>query len=162
MVYKGCDEEYAEQVTAEHKILVKNGNSKPRLDLHHKRVCERIRKETACRKITKNSMTWPMQNTSSIGCNGMVFDGTVDMLKSGFSDRGSDKLFNVHSSLLHLCQIQIVFLFCENIFRKAEDRYFNTSLTPLRKWDEKSGIHVRNGHLGSSQPVATVPDVLSV
>ena len=31
MVYKGCDEEYAEQVTAEHKILVKNGNSKPRL-----------------------------------------------------------------------------------------------------------------------------------
>ena len=32
MVYKGCDEEYAEQVTAEHKILVKNGNSKPRLE----------------------------------------------------------------------------------------------------------------------------------
>jgi len=31
MVYKGCDEEYDEQVTAEHKILVKNGNSKPRL-----------------------------------------------------------------------------------------------------------------------------------
>ena len=31
MVYQGCDEEYAEQVTAEHKILVKNGNSKPRL-----------------------------------------------------------------------------------------------------------------------------------
>ena len=32
MVYQGCDEEYAEQVTAEHKILVKNGNSKPRLE----------------------------------------------------------------------------------------------------------------------------------
>lgn len=32
MVYKGCDDEYAEQVTAEHKILVKNGNSKPRLE----------------------------------------------------------------------------------------------------------------------------------
>ena len=31
MVYQGCDEEYAEQVTAEHKILIKNGNSKPRL-----------------------------------------------------------------------------------------------------------------------------------
>ena len=25
MVYQGCDEEYAEQVTAEHKINVKNG-----------------------------------------------------------------------------------------------------------------------------------------
>ena len=32
MVYQGCDEEYAAQVTAEHKILVKNGNSKPRLE----------------------------------------------------------------------------------------------------------------------------------
>lgn len=31
MVYKGCDEEYAEQVTAEHKILVKNGNGKSQL-----------------------------------------------------------------------------------------------------------------------------------
>lgn len=47
--------------------------------------------------------------------------------------------------------------FSDDILRQsyAEDRYFNTSLTPLRKWDEKSGIHVRNGHLGSSQPVAT-------
>lgn len=32
MVYKGCDEEYAEQVTSEHKVLVKNGNRKPRLE----------------------------------------------------------------------------------------------------------------------------------
>ena len=32
MVYQGCDDEYAEQVTAEHKILVKNGNGKPRLE----------------------------------------------------------------------------------------------------------------------------------
>ncbi len=32
MVYQGCDEEYAAQVTAEHKILVKNGNAKPRLE----------------------------------------------------------------------------------------------------------------------------------
>lgn len=32
MVYKGCDEEYAKQVTAEHKILVKSGNSKKRLE----------------------------------------------------------------------------------------------------------------------------------
>lgn len=31
MVYQGCDEEYAEQVTAEHKILVKSGN-KSRLE----------------------------------------------------------------------------------------------------------------------------------
>lgn len=30
MVYKGCDMEYAEQVTAEHKINVKNGNGKIR------------------------------------------------------------------------------------------------------------------------------------
>jgi len=28
MVYKGCDREYAEQVTAEHKVNVKNGNKK--------------------------------------------------------------------------------------------------------------------------------------
>lgn len=28
MVYMGCDEEYAEQVTAEHKVLVKNGQKK--------------------------------------------------------------------------------------------------------------------------------------
>ena len=26
MVYRGCDEDYAEQVTAEHKVNVKNGN----------------------------------------------------------------------------------------------------------------------------------------
>ncbi len=32
MVYKGCDEEYAEQVTAEHKINVKSGNGKVRLE----------------------------------------------------------------------------------------------------------------------------------
>ncbi|MFG6383452.1 MAG: phage terminase large subunit family protein [Lachnospiraceae bacterium] len=32
MVYKGCDLEYAEQVTAEHKINVKTGNGKPRLE----------------------------------------------------------------------------------------------------------------------------------
>lgn len=32
MVYQGCDEEYAAQVTAEHKILVKKGNAKPRLE----------------------------------------------------------------------------------------------------------------------------------
>ena len=32
MVYRDCDEEYAEQVTAEHKIFVKNGNRKPRLE----------------------------------------------------------------------------------------------------------------------------------
>ena len=31
MVYQGCDEEYAEQVTEEHKILVKSGN-KSRLE----------------------------------------------------------------------------------------------------------------------------------
>lgn len=36
MVYKGCDEEYAEQVTAEHKILVKSGNGKPRLEWKQK------------------------------------------------------------------------------------------------------------------------------
>ena len=28
MVYKGCDEEYAEQVTSEHKVLVKNGKKR--------------------------------------------------------------------------------------------------------------------------------------
>jgi phage terminase large subunit GpA-like protein len=27
MVYQGCDEEYAKQVTAEHKVNVKNGNN---------------------------------------------------------------------------------------------------------------------------------------
>lgn len=32
MVYKGCDGEYATQVTAEHKVLVKNGSGKPRLE----------------------------------------------------------------------------------------------------------------------------------
>ena len=32
MVYKGCDGEYAAQVTAEHKVLVKNGSGKPRLE----------------------------------------------------------------------------------------------------------------------------------
>jgi len=32
MVYKGCDLEYAEQVTAEHKINVKTGNGKERLE----------------------------------------------------------------------------------------------------------------------------------
>lgn len=33
MVYKGCDEEYAAQVTAEHKIFVKrNGNGKSKMD----------------------------------------------------------------------------------------------------------------------------------
>ena len=31
MVYKGCDEEYAKQVTAEHKILVAGANGKRRL-----------------------------------------------------------------------------------------------------------------------------------
>ena len=31
MVYKGCDEEYAKQVTAEHKVFVTAGNGKRRL-----------------------------------------------------------------------------------------------------------------------------------
>ena len=31
MVYKGCDMEYAEQVTAEHKVSVKMGNGKKKL-----------------------------------------------------------------------------------------------------------------------------------
>ncbi len=33
MVYKGCDEEYAAQVTAEHKIFIKrNGNGRPKME----------------------------------------------------------------------------------------------------------------------------------
>lgn len=32
MVYRGCDDEYAEQVTSEHKINVKTGNGKVRLE----------------------------------------------------------------------------------------------------------------------------------
>ena len=32
MVYHGCDEEYAEQVTSEHKINVKTGNGKVKLE----------------------------------------------------------------------------------------------------------------------------------
>lgn len=32
MVYKGCDDEYAEQVTSEHKVNVKNKNGKGRLE----------------------------------------------------------------------------------------------------------------------------------
>ena len=31
MVYKDCDEEYAEQVTAEHKVNIRTGNGKKRL-----------------------------------------------------------------------------------------------------------------------------------
>ena len=36
MVYQGCDREYAEQVTAEHKVKVKTGNGKSRLEWHIK------------------------------------------------------------------------------------------------------------------------------
>jgi len=32
MVYRGCDDEYAQQVTSEHKINVKTGNGKVRLE----------------------------------------------------------------------------------------------------------------------------------
>ena len=32
MVYKGCDLEYADQVTSEHKVNVKTGNGKPKLE----------------------------------------------------------------------------------------------------------------------------------
>ena len=36
MVYKGCDREYAEQVTAEHKINVKTNNGKVKQEWHLK------------------------------------------------------------------------------------------------------------------------------
>ena len=70
MVYQGCDDEYAEQVTSEHKINVKVGNGKVRL--------EWVPKHSHAQNHLLDCEVYAMAAADTLGLRGLYLQNTPE------------------------------------------------------------------------------------